>query len=320
MEEPAQPTPSVAICVITYMRPAGLARVLESLGRLTFAKSGPVDVELVVVDNDRAGSAGPVVDRMADHLPWPVRYEVEPTQGISFARNRAVRLASACDFVAFIDDDEVAEPNWIDELLCAQREYDAALVTGPALPIFEVPPPAWMLRGRFVGVPRFGRRPRATGSTVAYMSTANVLFRRDVLSTVAGPFNPRFALTGGSDTFLTMQLVRQGARPIWCETAITREYIPASRLSAGWIIRRAYRVGNTVSLCEQELDPTARRLAERALRGGVCLAIGLAGAAPALLAGRAGLVSALTYAARGAGILAGIFGHRFEEYRTVHGS
>jgi GT2 family glycosyltransferase len=316
----AIPTISVAVCVITYMRPQGLARVLGSLARLAFGKNPGVTPQIVVVDNDRAGSARPTVEAATAQMPWPIRYAVEPQTGISFARNRAVALADDCDYIAFLDDDEFAEPNWLDELLHAQRAYGAEIVVGPVLPVFETPPPGWLLRGRFVGVPRFDRARRPTGTPITYMSTANVLFTRRILASVAGPFNPRFALTGGSDTFLTMQLAQRGARPIWCDEALVHEVVPASRVSARWIIRRAYRVGNTISLCERELHPTARRLAERALRGGACITIGVAGLVPAALGGRATMVRMLTYAARGAGILAGIFGHRFEEYRTVHGS
>jgi GT2 family glycosyltransferase len=320
MTDLAGSTSSVAVCVITYMRPQGLARLLESLAALTFRKNPAVQVRVVVVDNDAAGSARPIVEQAAARLPWPVEYAVEPRRGISFARNRAVALAQGCGLVAFIDDDELADAAWLDELLAAQQAYDADVVAGPVQPIFEQEPPAWVLQGRFVGVRRFERARRPTGSAIPYASTASVLLRRRALDSVDGPFHPGFALSGGSDLFLTRQLAQAGARLIWCDEAIVSEVVPASRARAGWIIQRAYRVGNTLSLCEKELEPTARQAVLRALRGGACIADGLAGLLPSAFRGRARVVGMLAYAARGAGILAGSLGRRFEEYRSVHGA
>ena len=309
----------VAICIITCLRPRGLARLLASLARLEFRKNEHVSLAIVVVDNDAAGSARPVVERACASLPWPVRYDVEPQRGISFARNRAVALAGACALLAFVDDDETVEPAWLDELLDAQRRCEADLVSGPVSYLFEDDPPRWIVVGRFFER-RFEYRRRPTGSSIGVASTANMLVRRQALERVPGPFDPRFALTGGSDALLTRQLARAGARMVWCDEAIVHTSLPASRITAKWILQRAYRAGMTAAQIDRALQPTPRHMALRALRGGVCLALGLAGLAPALLRGRAGAVGMLRYVARGAGTLSALVGGRFEEYRHIHGS
>ena len=48
------PAPDVSLCVITYRRPEGLARLLESAARLKIPEG--VRVEIVLVDNDPASA------------------------------------------------------------------------------------------------------------------------------------------------------------------------------------------------------------------------------------------------------------------------
>src|SRR3712207_291321 len=103
----------VAICIATYLRPEGLWRVLQSLDALRFSSSPEPDVEVVVIDNDPDGSAGATCERAKGATRWPIRYVHEPRRGISQVRNRAVEVTRAtADFIAFIDDDEIAEPQW----------------------------------------------------------------------------------------------------------------------------------------------------------------------------------------------------------------
>src|SRR5919107_3475810 len=107
----------VAVCACTYLRPRGLARLLEGLAALEVPDG--VAVEVVIVDNDAAGSGRSVVDAAREGFPFPLRYVVEPARGIVAARNAAVAEASADGPVpvAFLDDDEWPAPRWLAELL-----------------------------------------------------------------------------------------------------------------------------------------------------------------------------------------------------------
>ena len=102
----------VAVCVITYRRPEGLKRLLESLNALTF-QAQALDLRVVVVENDETGLAQRVCNDVRSTLRWPLEYHVEPQRGIPFARNKAVAVAKqTADFIAFIDDDEVPDAGW----------------------------------------------------------------------------------------------------------------------------------------------------------------------------------------------------------------
>ena len=105
--------------------------MLEGLDRLRFAKVPPPAVEIVVVDNDPAGPTCALLESVKLGHNWPLRCYVEPRRGIPYARNRAIAsIEGRADFVAFVDDDEIPAPEWLDELLHVQRSYDADVVAG----------------------------------------------------------------------------------------------------------------------------------------------------------------------------------------------
>ncbi|HWK89903.1 MAG TPA: glycosyltransferase, partial [Longimicrobium sp.] len=271
---------------------------------------------VVVVDNDPDGSARETCARLAPRLPWPLRYEHEPERGISAARNRAVAAARAlgAEWLAFIDDDEVPEPRWLDELLRVQARYDADVVSGPVIRRFEGPVPAWVHRGGLFELPR-----HATGDRVEHPGAGNVLIRMAVLEGMEAPFDPRYGLSGGEDTHLFLRLAAAGRRMVWADEAVAYEWLPASRARAGWLLRRVYRAANTWSRCERELRPEARVAAVRGAKGIARIALGAALLPVSWLGGRHMVVKSLWYVCFGAGNLTGLLDLRYDEYKVTHG-
>jgi GT2 family glycosyltransferase len=307
----------VAVCVITYRRPEGLRRLLEGLAGLTFGKTGSPDLRIVIVDNDAAGSARALCESLVPDFPWPLTYHVEPRRGIPFARNASVAAAGDADFLVFVDDDEVPEPGWLEELLRVQRATGADVVAGPALPYFDEAVPDWVVKGKFFERVRF-----ATGTPVAsaFVATNNVLVRREALEALDGPFDERYAMSGGSDTNLSMRLHRAGSRAVWADEARVHDRVPASRARGAWILQRAFRFGNTLALCERDLDPSVKARAVRLAKAGRHIAQGFLLLLPSIVFGRRMLVGALRGVCRGAGMLAGIAGFRYQEYRKIRGA
>jgi len=306
----------VAICIVTYQRPDGLARLLQSLDRLTFTEVRPPELEVVVVDNAPDASAAGVCEQARPALRWPLRYAHEPERGIAQARNRAVAAsADTADFIAFIDDDEVPEPQWLDALLAVQARHAADAVAGPVLPRFLEPAPDWIVRGGF-----FERRRHATGTTLPHAGTCNVLIRTVLFRQMGVPFDPRFGLTGGEDTLFFLRAVRAGCRLVWADEAVVHEWHPASRVTATWLLRRAFRLGNTASRCERELSPSPARRAVRVIRALGRMTQGTVSLPMAVVLGQRALaIRSLQHVCRGAGALSGAAGFRYQEYRRPHG-
>ena len=104
----ATSTIEITVAICTRNRPEQLRRALLSLNEQT-----DVDFEILVVDNaPRSRSTAEAVDLMnLDRC----EYVVEPKGGLSRARNTAL-LHVHTDHVAWIDDGEVADPNWVRSL------------------------------------------------------------------------------------------------------------------------------------------------------------------------------------------------------------
>jgi glycosyltransferase involved in cell wall biosynthesis len=302
----------VSICIATYKRPECLARLLLGLGQLRFERSPAPDMEVIVADNEAQGRAARVCHEIQPRVPWPIRAFDESQRGITFARNRALSsIRPDADFVAFIDDDEVPDPAWIDALLEGRRRYGADVVTGPVVPIFECPPPAWAVPGRFYG-PR--KHPDGKSLTVAF--TNNVLFRAAIPRELGRAFDHQFALTGGEDTDFFMRVHRAGNRIVWVANAVVRETVPASRVNVSWLLRRGYREWGSHARCERAVCPSLAIRAERMVKACALVTGGIGSLPFAALLGRHQLVRALLTVSRGVGSVAGLLGHHYAEYET----
>jgi GT2 family glycosyltransferase len=301
----------IATCIITYRRPRWLAACLESLSLARVV--GAIEVTVVVVDNDPEGTSRGVVAGTLEGCRWPVVYEIEPQRGISYARNRAVRVAleHGADFLAFIDDDETAAPDWLAALIEVQQRYGADAVSGPVLPSYEPGVPQWAIRGGFFERPR-----HPTGTPLGATRTGNCLISSALVTGNAEPFDPAFALTGGGDTDFFRRAHQRGASIVWADSAIVYERVPTSRATVPWLLRRAYRGGASFAVSERKGH---RRFPIRLFTGCARLAFGCLLLLPAFLLGKARAVRVLVIVCVGAGLMIGSFGMLYREYLVVHG-
>lgn len=299
--------PTIAICVCTYRREQGLARLLRALGHLELDGLDPGRLRIVVLDNDGAASAEHLARSFGASLPGELRYRVEQRRGIPFARNAAVREAGPVDFVAFIDDDEVPEPRWLAELARVQRSSGAAIVTGPVLPMLPPTAPRWAREGRFFERPR-----HRTGERLDYARTGNVLIAAGVFDGHDEPFSARY-LRGGEDTHFFMRAHREGHAIVWADAASVLESLPADRMRPGWVLRRAHRRGVVLSRCLREFAWSLPRVLKRVAHGLVRMVHGGVLMAGAPLRGRVAAIEGLREIAFGLGLLRGLLGRGVAE-------
>lgn len=229
----------ISICVCTYKRIPLLEQLLISLVN---QQTGSFSYEIIVVDNDVEKSALPVVSMFIDNNELlSIRYDCQPVKNIALTRNRTVSMANG-NLIAFIDDDEIAENNWLYMLHLALYKYNADAVFGPVIPKLPDGTPKWVIDGRF-----FERKRLQSGKNIfADARTGNALIKKVLLDKVSGPFDPEFGLTGGEDSHLFNQLLTTfNANFIWEDGAIVNETIPSDRISTEWLVKRAYRSGET---------------------------------------------------------------------------
>ncbi len=304
----------LSICVCTFQRPAMLDTLLRELATqdLNGFRS-----ELIIVDNDPNGTGVPIARARVDGIPYPVQILQQTTPNIALARNTAIAAARG-KAILFIDDDELPEPGWASHMLRAQSASGVEVVIGPVARRYPPDAPAWLKQGGF-----FPTQSHPTGTLLQYQQaySGNSLFLRSVLRDLPGPFDPAFGVTGGSDTMLFRELTLRGARITWCEEGIVSEEVPVHRITRSWILRRAFRGGQ--SFIRAELAPL--RGVRRLLRGSWL-------GARALLQSGAALVLALLWlplsrtrtlqwlckVSAQFGKLGALFGHRYREYASTN--
>lgn len=225
----------IDVCVATFRRPALLQTLLESLSEQRLEEF--ISFRVVVVDNDPDESARATLEALRDRLPYPLLYALERQRGISYARNRALECAEA-DYIAFLDDDEFVEPEWLQQLYDTMQRFNADAVFGPVAAVLPDAAPAWARSH-----PSFARRSRPSGTSLQSGGTGNVLIRRSALGAPPQRFAETFALTGGGDSDFFYRLHLQGGRLVWCDSAVAYEHVPNERLTTRWVYRRAFRGG-----------------------------------------------------------------------------
>jgi len=202
--------PSCTVIVCTRERPQQLERCLASLLTLINPR-----VALHVVEN----GTHPTCEKLASR--FGARYDFLERPGLSHARNFAARLATT-DLVAFIDDDAVADAQWLSAAIPEFLDERVGLVTGPVLSmgerthfralgeerfVVDRTSPYWFQRANFGGIGHGG----------------NLVIRRSTFHDWSG-FHERLgrgvALSGGEDSFAIYELLSRGWRVVYVPTAV----------------------------------------------------------------------------------------------------
>src|SRR5688572_22834479 len=116
-----KPAPHIVVAAPTCRRPRMLGQLLESFATMRPPAVG--SVTFLIVDNAPDAPVREAVAAFRERSGVDVRYVLEPEAGIPFARNRALDEAAAvgADFVAFVDDDEFVDTEWLVRLAGHQR-------------------------------------------------------------------------------------------------------------------------------------------------------------------------------------------------------
>jgi len=298
----------IDICVATFKRPKLLDQLLSSLlGQETH--SG-VTYRIIIIDNDADASAKRVVENLAGVADVDIIYDVEPEQNISLARNRALsHTLNTADYIIFVDDDEYASIDWLQNHIDTAVELCADVVFGPVIPVYPENFPDWIVQGKF-----FERERVPTGSTRRYGGTGNTLVKRKVLNELPSKFDPAYGLTGGGDTELFWRLGKTGAIMVWCDTAIVYEHVPLARMNVEWLLQRAYRVGQAYPRVFVQSLPIKEKILWGVKRL-VMAVVSIMYLPLAIFLGKAALVRALQRVYSCIGQLTGLTRYQFLEYR-----
>jgi succinoglycan biosynthesis protein ExoM len=253
----------VTIAIPTRDRVELLGLLLRSIRAHAVFEPGTYLHEILVVDNDPAGSAELAVRSLRAELGLAIRYVAHPTPGVAQARSRA--LAEVDDGVlVFVDDDEVvdAASDWPAGLLRTMHETDADLVAG--LVTRRIDPEDRSAVAQLLRV----TAPYRHGEPMTAASTGNLAMEVGAIRRAGLTFDTRFDHVGGEDSAFTAAAVRAGLNLRWSDAGVLSEHTPADRLTERWLTTRA-RQGTFTWLKVHGADrPALLQVGNAAVRAG----------------------------------------------------
>jgi len=238
-----------SIIVCTYNRAESLRETLNSLRSL---KAFPIcQWEVIVVDNNSKDRTREVVEEI--QRDWPLlRYEFEPKQGLSHARNHGIGCARG-EVVLFTDDDVLPESDWLETTLAGMEKHQADACGGYIAPIWETPPPAWLTE-RFYGflavrTDRSDDYPIESASQAPF--GANMAIRKAVFDKV-GLFDTNRGrkgkvLASGEDGEMFERILAAGFKAVFLGQSRVHHKVEAFRVTKRYFRRWRFQTSRNIA-------------------------------------------------------------------------
>lgn len=231
-------TASVVIACHTEERWSLILKAINS----ALAQSPSATEIIVVVDHNLA-----LRNRLEREVKGITVLENVQARGASGARNTGASYASS-EFVAFLDDDAAAEPDWLSKLVRAFADPSVVGTGGRVLPAWHQKRPGWfpeefdwVIGASHVGMP-------TTVAPVRNVWAENMAVRRDVFATVGG-FRTGFGKLGShsrpEDTDLCIRMAGAvpGGQWMYDYDAVVRHFVPPGRSRYRFFLSRTYHEG-----------------------------------------------------------------------------
>jgi len=267
---------SVVICAHAGERWSETSAAVESVRAQSFQNKEVI----VVVDHNPALQAA-----LAAALPDATVVENREERGLSGARNTGVSIAQG-DVVAFLDDDVVADPDWLKFLADSYADPAVIGVGGHILPSWQEPRPSWfpaefdwVVGCTYRGMPE-ARLP------VRNLIGANSSFRREAFGLAGGFRNGTGRSAAGqppgcAETEFCIRLSQRspGSLLLFDNRAVVRALVPADRCRFSYFRARCYAEGLSKAMVTASVGVSAglaaeRRYTTRTLPGGIARAVG----------------------------------------------
>jgi glycosyltransferase involved in cell wall biosynthesis len=202
--------------------------------------SDHANVEVLIIDNGSTDETSEVCEQVAkghSQLCW--RYFYDDMPGLLTGRHRGAKEAQG-EILAYLDDDVLLGPTWLEALEDAFGDPRVGLVGGPSLPHYEVDPPPWLGKlwwdfdgGRTCGslsLIDLGKVRKFTDP--CFVWGLNFSIRRRVFDD-AGGFHPDCVpkalqrYQGDGETGLTLKIKEEGIAALYHPGLAVTHVIPA---------------------------------------------------------------------------------------------
>ena len=227
--------PAFSVVVPTRDRPRAVTACLGGLAAQDFP---PEEVEVIVVDDGGRSSFDARARRAAQELGAAIASQ--PARGPAAARNAGAERARG-RWLAFIDDDCVADSGWLRALAHRFHDDPTAVVGGRAingLPENPLSSASQLiveyLYGYYNGVPGDAR----------FLTSNNLALPAEAFGAVGG-FDERFPHAAAEDRDLVRRLAAHGRRIVYAPEAVVRH---GHTLTLGAFVRQHFRYGRGAAL------------------------------------------------------------------------
>lgn len=244
---------TIAIC--TYNRSSFLTKTIQAL----FTLDNIEKAEIIIVDNNSTDNTAKEVRRLIGELNYEVKYINEKRQGLSYARNTAIK-ASECEYIAFLDDDAIPNVKWLNIIIQTfKSNLDIYAIGGEIIPDFEINKPEWLVKGleHSYTIINLGTEKRRYPSGL-YPFGANMAFRKDALMKYEFPNHlgrKGTILISGEETWIFNKFKEEGWDYYYIPGMVVNHFIPRERLQKEWVLKRFYYQGVTNTLmCTRKSD------------------------------------------------------------------
>jgi glucosyl-dolichyl phosphate glucuronosyltransferase len=231
---------SVIICAYTEERWTELLKAIESIRR----QSLPAREIILVIDHNPA-----LFERLNVHISDVTLVENSHRQGLSGARNTGLALARG-ELIAFLDDDAIAEYDWLERLSNGCQSSPNVLGTGGiVLPLWVGKKPAWFPHEFYWVVGCSYQEQFKTIKEVRNPYGGCTCIRREVFEAVGG-FHEDIGRVGnnplgGEETELCIRAKQHSPEKIFiCDPlALIHHHISPARARLSYFMARCYAEG-----------------------------------------------------------------------------
>ena len=203
--------PEISVIVCTHNRSSMLADCINSLLNQNIDLE---NFEILIVDNNSTDNTKDITAEFCKKHS-NIKYFFEQTIGYSSPRNCGWKNASG-KIVAYIDDDEIAAPNWIENIINSfQIEEKPDIIGGICEVKYDETPPEWFTNS--MGATNKNRQKGLLNHRAdSYLGCGNIALKKDVLEKLNGfsnDFNMKDGfLMMGEDTDICQRAKSAGFR------------------------------------------------------------------------------------------------------------
>ena len=242
--------PRISVIIATRNRLKHLKICIESL----LSQKTRYPYEIIIIDDGSNDGTAEAIKKMPDKK---IRLIQNKKKGPASARNSGAKAARGT-ILAFLDDDCIADSNWIDTIGTSFSKYKgASLIAGHTVFIYQ--------SGILKNITEYELKQRKKISSYVTrldkpvpwcpLSTENCAFKKNTFMSLNG-FDEKYKTASGEDTDLCLRALRKG-HVFYKINAMQVRHIQRDDIKG--LVRRYYSFGITDALNQKKHFPKYRK-------------------------------------------------------------